>query len=125
MLDAPSRLRVILASYKAKYPDESELQLLGRIDAELVPILTETIEYLPTTKETLNGYVEMIDLIDNRAAELGKPDLKNYERIQKGKAYLLKPETGIAEATKAPEGGRHPLKIMQDTRAEVWKQILA
>ncbi len=125
MLDTPTRLRAILASYQAKRPKSSEVELLSEVDTELAPLLMEHIEFFPATKETLTGYLDMIDLIDQRVAELGHPELSQHERIQKGKAYLRRPDTGIAEATNAPEGVRCPLKIMEDTRLEVWKQILS
>lgn len=116
MLDGKTRLRAILNSYQTRLPGESEIVLLSKLDARIVPLLSETIDTLPTTKDTLNGFVAIQAAIDDRLAELGHPEFRDHERLTAAKGYFAAPETTV-------EAAREHLVAYWGIREDLWKKI--
>lgn len=124
MVDAPTRLRAILASYQLRFPEEKEVELLRRIDAQTVPLLTGTIEFLPTTKETLNGFVDLMDAIDDRLAANGLAQFQGHDALNKAKAHFRKPEVMLENLT-VPNSttGESLIHKYGRLRTELWNTI--
>lgn len=116
MLDADTRLRAILHSYKLRFQGESDLKLLKRIDAQLVPLLLDTIEFLPTTKLTVEGFVTLTQAIDRQLAENGYPAFNTNEKMNKGRAYFLREDVTIDRV-------RELLPKYQELRQELWDTV--
>ena len=123
-MDHKQRLSVMMADAKRRLR-KSELEVLRAIDAQIVPLFLDTIEDLPTTKETLLGLVGLTNAVDDKLAELGHPEMRDHPRLIGAKGFFANPDTPVEAAVAANPnlGGMSAIQAFGALRGEVWSHI--
>lgn len=116
-------------AYRARYPRETEVQVLRRMDARILPNFMSTIENPPlaplTTKLLLSGLVDFVTTMDERLAELGHPEFKQHERIIGAKGFFTREEIDVKDVIEPMPAldGLSPLTAFVNVRKSLWDGI--
>jgi hypothetical protein len=116
-------------SYKLRYTGDSELQLLRRMDARILPCFATTIEHPPlsplTTKTLLNGLVDFVTAMDNRLAELGHAEFVEHSRIVGAKNFFGREGIDVEDVMKpmVELDNQSPMQAFIAVRKSLWDQI--
>jgi len=89
MPTADARLHAILVTYRRRYPEASEVDLLRKIDAKIVQVLLETMDILPISQDTTRGFVEMIRALDRKLVELGQTQFHENPKVDQALTWLF------------------------------------
>lgn len=89
MPTADARLHAILVTYRRRYPEASEVDLLRKIDAKIVQVLLETMDILPITQETIRGFADMVMAIDRKLVELGCAQFYENAKVDQALTWLF------------------------------------
>lgn len=117
------------SAYRARYPGETDLEVLRRMDARILPIFTSTIETPPlpplTTKLLLTGFVDFVDAMDTKLVGLGHAEFRDHERIAGAKNFFGRPDIDVSNVLQPVEdlGGKSPLQTFAGIRASLWAAI--
>lgn len=117
------------SAYRHRYPKDSELEVLRRMDARILPIFMTTIETPPlpplTTKTLLLGLVDFVVALDTRLAELNHSEFQDHPRLKGAKDYFKREDVDILEATTPLEAldNKSPLEMFVAVRSELWQAI--
>lgn len=116
-------------TYKVRYPRESELQILRRMDARILPLFMSTIEDPPlaplTTKHLLIGLVDFMIAMDDRLETLDHPEFKQHDRIIGAKNFFAREGIDVSDVL-VPHPGlddKNALEFLTSTRASLWERI--
>lgn len=124
-MDAKQRLSVMIDDARRRL-HTTEVEAIRAIDAQIVPLFRDTIESLPTTKQTLLGLVGLAQAVDERLAELGHRQFLDNPRINGAKNYFSQDDTTV-EAVMAPnpnvEGNLSAIELYEAVRRDLWSQI--
>ena len=116
-------------AYKNRYPGDSEVQRLRRMDARILPTFMSTIETPPepplTTKTLLVGLIDFVKAMDDRLAELGHPEFKEHDRIIGAKNFFARDGIDIDVVLTPMEGleNQSPMQAFIAVRASLWDRI--
>lgn len=116
------------SAYKHRYK-ESELSILKRMDARILPIFMTTIEIPPvaplTTKTLLLGLVDFVTALDDRLAQLGHPEFRDHPRLVGAKNYFKRDDVDVPDVTAPLESldNKSPLEVFAAVRGDLWQTI--
>ena len=118
-------------AYKNRYPGDSEVEQLRRLDARILPAFMSTIENPPeaplTTKLLLVGFIDFVTAMDDRLAELGHPEFNKHDRVIGAKNYFARDGIDIADilTPMAALDNKTPMEVFIEVRSRLWKLITA